>query len=302
MKQIRNKLLNVFLHQIDPSLQKEFKDWIKDLLSYGIDSKRLACCIAIDVNNKTINIDKYVNIFNKINYSSTVSPNQKFENVIRANHNLHNFSNNHTSISTKFAKVLTIEDLIDYYLKPAKMPYTIHDKSKVKKKIINGDFENIVLPINSGPPPREICWMVPINELELCIEKAKSNNLSIADQVIDRLGLDREFLGTTLDPCPEYAYIVYPDNFKEKSYQPNAINASWNSLEGLYLSYKENDLHGRTRPLKGDKINRRFSEKIHKGVISYIYKYSIRYIGKTSHETKSIKSIVNNAKLRYYGK
>lgn len=302
MKKIRSELEKRYLSKIEHSKKHLFKKWIINLTTGKIDSKRLACCIAIDTKYNLVSIDKYINIFNELDYSSKVSSNMIFENAILANNSLHQFSNTHSSDFVRYAKVLTIEDFIQFYLDPEGYYFTIHDKPKVKEEILRGSFDEITLSSNSGPPPRNIGWIVPQDVIEACIKYSKKNNLNIADQVIDRLGLDRDFIGTLKDTHPEYVYIIYPPNFKEKTWQPNAINAGWHSNEGLFVSYKNHDLHGRTRPLTGDRVTRRCQERIHKGIDGKGYKYSIKYLGKTSSGVKKIKSIVNNSKQRFDGK
>ncbi len=301
MKHIKKFLLDTFFEYQSSTTRHDFKKWINKLICGTIDTKRLAYCIAIDVKFNLAAKEKYIKVFENLDYSSSISPNLVFENAILKNEKLHFFSNNKASPNKRYTRVLTLEDLIKFFLIPAQIAVTVNDKHEVSQRIKNNEFNKIIFPINSGPAPRHIGWILPLEELQNCVSRAEKANLNPANQVIDRLGLDREFIGTDRDEFPEYVYIIYPEKFNESAWQPIAINSKWASPEGLYLSYKDKDNHGRTRPLRGDRIVRRHQELIHNGLINKKHVYSIKYLGKVTLTSKSIKSIIRNAEKRFHG-
>lgn len=303
MKIIIEYLEHEYLKSVDRVIVNDFKKWIIDCSIDSVDSQRLLCCIAIDTKYKLVEKQQYADIFNEMEYVSSLKPQLIFEDTLNKDNGRLHCSSKHfqSQLRSKhiYSSIVKLSTFTFHYLDRNKH-LTADEIHQVRDRLMDGEFIEIII-AKSAEKPREVSWVTLLSKIDGMIEYAINNNLVIADYLCERLGLYRNHMGTLYDEFPEYVKLIYPKNIDEIFYQPLAINADWKSEEGLYLSYKKDDYFGRTRNLTFGDLALSIQEQVH-FKINKEYTYSAQYIGKTKKSIKNVSTIVNDGFRRFKGK
>lgn len=291
-------LLNEILKpQLRPETQVPFEGWIHDCMNSDQDSRRLLCCLAIDLNSQLVSTDQLVDVFEEMDFGNKKNPKLIFQDALnKENGRLHDFSLVGQSYEGQFCTLIKLETFMHHILNFDH--YTSEDEDLVIQRLKAGYYTNLVLKEKRGAPPREVCWVAQNEVIKEVLKYSKAESLNEADELCDRLGLYRDHMGTEFDPLPTYVLLSYPIKMNLQLYQPISLNADWKSTEGLYLSYKNEDTFGRTRPCTSGDFNRSIRERVHHR-INQEYSYSASFIGRTSKGHRNTANIINDALIRF---
>jgi len=243
----------------DTVRQSQVQNWFTDLASsLDVDDQRFLICLAIDLRNRLIEADSVISVLEKIDFASRTPPLIQFDQVLLANPHLFTQSNccdcdygkekyvGVVNWSRLFKWIAIFRPEIDGRL------LTSSDDIFVYHRMFS-DMAMDLEGIEHWNGFKGLTWLVPFTDMALMLKKYDDPDAKL-EYILDSLGLEPKAVLSNGD-LDRPVLIEYPDILPVDCYQPTCLCGMWLKPGGLYISYRREDGHGRTRPTTGQAHN-----------------------------------------------